>query len=107
MAGERNRREHYVPHDCIVVLCDERDERLRLFAESVNKIGFGWCLERGYVNSMDTRPISLFFSSNQHSPLSRHITIEKVTRRRESKHPPPHQFILHNSSFSLALALAP
>src|ERR1043166_3727648 len=68
MAGERNRRKHDVPHDCTVVLCDQRDEWLRMFAQSINKIGFGWRLERGYVHSMDSSPISMFFGSDQHVP---------------------------------------
>ena len=39
MALERDGGKHDVPDDGSVVLCDERNERPRLFAQSVNKIG--------------------------------------------------------------------
>lgn len=66
MARERNMRKHDVPRDCIVVLCDDGDDRLCLFAQSVHQIGFGWRFEGGCVHRMDSSPVWLFFGSNQH-----------------------------------------
>ena len=67
IAGERNGRKHDVPDDGALVLGDERDQRVRLFAERVDQTGFHGGLERGCVHGVYSGAISWSFSSNQHA----------------------------------------
>jgi len=88
MAGEHNGRKHNVPEDCAVLLCDEGDERPRLLAQSVDKIGFNWCLERGCVHGMDSSPISRFFSPNPQVPSQadmRHLSTTEPQRHKDAR----------------------
>ena len=69
MVGERNGRKHDVAQDCTVASAMSETSGCVCSRRGVDKIGFGWCLERRYVHSMDSGPISLLFSSNQQVPL--------------------------------------
>ena len=66
MSGERHGREQDVPDDGAVVLRDERNDRLRLLAQEVDKSGFGGVSNAVALTAWTAARSPGFFSSNQH-----------------------------------------
>ncbi len=66
-AGERNRRTQHVADDGSVVLGDKGNDRMSLFAKSINEIGFRLCWEGRCMNCVHSLAIVLFLGSDPHA----------------------------------------
>ncbi len=55
--------------NCRVLLGNERNKRLYAFTQRFNKLGLGTPFKGCCIDSVDYRPVALFFGSNEHRSL--------------------------------------
>ena len=74
-----DRRKHDVTDNCRVYLGNERNKRLYAFTQRFNKLGLGTRFKGRCIDSIDYRPVALFFSSNEHGSL--YISVRATLHR--------------------------
>jgi hypothetical protein len=65
---ERNRREHDMPYDNFILLCDEREDWMCISPENIHQISLSRGFECRLNNSKHSVLVFKFFRPNDHKP---------------------------------------